>query len=78
MTTQSASRYVARHPGILQGEPIIAGTRTSVRAIVELWRLGITPEEIPINQEEINTYIERNRIPEELIHPAVKAAMKKP
>jgi hypothetical protein len=29
------------------------------------------------NQEEINTYIERNRIPEELIHPAVKAAMKK-
>ncbi|MCC3509983.1 MAG: DUF433 domain-containing protein [Microcoleus sp. PH2017_17_BER_D_A] len=84
MTTQSASRYVARHPEILQGEPIIAGTRTSVRAIVELWRLGITPEEIPIlsfyldNQEEINTYIERNRIPEELIHPAVKAAMKKP
>jgi uncharacterized protein (DUF433 family) len=97
MTTQSASRYVARHPKILQGEPIIAGTRTSVRAIVELWRLGITPEEIPMhlphlklaqifdalsfyldNQEEINTYIERNRIPEELIHPAVKAAMKKP
>ncbi|WP_333118028.1 MULTISPECIES: hypothetical protein [unclassified Microcoleus] len=28
-------------------------------------------------QEEINTYIERNRIPEELIHPAVKAALKK-
>ncbi|WP_333089605.1 DUF433 domain-containing protein [Microcoleus sp. S36b_B5] len=27
--------------------------------------------------EEINTYIERNRIPEELIHPAVKAALKK-
>ena len=96
MTTQSVSRYVACHPEILQGEPIIAETRTSVRAIVELWRLGITPEEIPThlphlklaqifdalsfyldNQEEINTYIERNRIPEELIHPAVKAAMKK-
>lgn len=29
------------------------------------------------NQEEINTYIERKRIPEELIHPAVKAAMRK-
>jgi len=29
------------------------------------------------NQEEINTYIERNRIPEELIHPAVKSAMEK-
>jgi uncharacterized protein (DUF433 family) len=96
MTTQSVSRYVARHPEILQGEPIIAETRTSVRAIVELWRLGITPEEIPMhlphlklaqifdalsfyldNQEEINSYIERNRISEELIHPAVKAAMRK-
>ena len=93
MTVQSVSRYVTRHPEILQGEPIIVGTRTSVRAIVELWRLSITPAEIPMhlphlklaqifdalsfyldNQEEINTYIERNRIPEELIHPAVKAA----
>ncbi len=96
MTVQSVSRYVTRHPEILQGEPIIVGTRTSVRAIIELWRLGITPEEIPMhlphlklaqifdalsfyldNQQEINTYIERNRIPEDLIHPAVKAAMKK-
>jgi Protein of unknown function (DUF433) len=61
-----------------------------------LWRLGITPEEIPMhfphlklaqifdalsfyldNQDEINTYIDRNRIPEELIHPAVKSAMEK-
>lgn len=30
------------------GEPIIKGTRTSVRAIVEKWRLGTPPEEIPI------------------------------
>lgn len=29
------------------------------------------------NQEEINDYIERNHVPEELIHPAVKAALKK-
>ena len=96
MTIQSVSRYVARHPEILQSEPIIAGTRTSVRAIVELWRLGITPEKIPMhlphlklalifdalsfyldNHEEINTYIERNRIPEDLIHPAVKATIRK-
>ncbi|WP_333416704.1 hypothetical protein [Microcoleus sp. MOSTC5] len=27
------------------------------------------------NQEEINTYIERTRSPEYLIHPAVKAAI---
>ena len=96
MTVQSVSRYVIRNPEILQGEPIILGTRTSVRAIVGLWRLGISPEEIPIhlphltlaqvfdalsfyldNQEEIYHYIEQNRIPEELVHPAVKAAMKK-
>ena len=32
---------------ILNGEPIIKGTRTPVRAIVETWRLGILPEEIP-------------------------------
>lgn len=30
----------------MSGEPIIIGTRTSVRAIVGLWRLGIMPEEI--------------------------------
>ncbi|HEY9302507.1 MAG TPA: DUF433 domain-containing protein [Phormidium sp.] len=47
--SQAVSRYVTRHPEILQGEPIIVGTRTSVRAIVELWRLGITPEEIPMH-----------------------------
>jgi uncharacterized protein (DUF433 family) len=57
-----------------------------VRAIVELWRLGVLPEEMPEHlphltlaqvfdalsyysehQDEINEYIERNRIPEELI-----------
>lgn len=31
------------------GEPIIKGTRTPVRAIVELWRLGMPPEEIPVH-----------------------------
>ncbi len=40
-------RYVTRDERILSGEPIIQGTRTSVRAIVELWRLGYAPEEIP-------------------------------
>jgi uncharacterized protein (DUF433 family) len=30
----------------LSGEPIITDTRTSVRAIVGLWRLSIMPEEI--------------------------------
>ena len=39
--------YVITDDTILGGEPIIKGTRTPVRAIVELWRLGIAPEEIP-------------------------------
>ncbi|NEO60863.1 MAG: DUF433 domain-containing protein [Moorea sp. SIO4G2] len=46
MTAKTISRYVTRNPEILNGEPIIIGTRTSVRAIVGLWRLGIMPEEI--------------------------------
>lgn len=84
-------RYIVSKKGILGGEPIIAGTRTPVRAIVELWRQGVLPEEIPNqlphltlaqvfdalsfysdNQDEINAYIERNRIPDELIDPLVK------
>jgi uncharacterized protein (DUF433 family) len=47
MLVETASRYVTRNAEILSGEPIITGTRTSVRAIVGLWRLGTMPEEIP-------------------------------
>ena len=83
--------YVVRDDEILSGEPIIQGTRTPVRAIVEAWRLGIAPEEIPTgmphltlaqvfgaltyysdHQDEINRYIECNRIPDELIDPLVR------
>ena len=39
--------YVTSVEGILGGEPIIRETRTPVRAIVELWRMGTAPEEIP-------------------------------
>lgn len=41
------SGSIASDDGILGGEPIIAGTRTPVRAIVEMWRRGERPEEIP-------------------------------
>lgn len=41
--------YITNDEAILSGEPIIKNTRTPVRAIVELYRLGITPEEIPIH-----------------------------
>lgn len=83
--------YIVRDNQILGGEPIIKGTRTPVRAIVETWRMGVAPEEIPTGmphltlaqvfsalsyysdrQEEINNYIKRNRIPDELIDPLVK------
>jgi uncharacterized protein (DUF433 family) len=47
MIAETPSRYVTRNSEILSGEPIITGTRTSVRAIVGLWRLGVMPEEIP-------------------------------
>jgi uncharacterized protein (DUF433 family) len=82
--------YIVRNEQILNGEPIIKGTRTPVRAIVETWRMGISPEEIPKgmphltlaqifdalsyysdHQDEINVYIERNRITDDLIDPLV-------
>ncbi len=38
--------YIETVPNILSGEPIIKGTRTPVRAIVEYWRLGATVDDI--------------------------------
>ncbi len=91
MTEATEHLYIVRDDRILGGEPIIKGTRTPVRAIVENWRLGIAPEEIPSHlphltlaqvfdalsyfgdhQDEILRYIERNRVPDELIDPRVK------
>ena len=39
--------YIVKDTQTLSGEPIIRDTRTPVRAIVEIWRLGVAPEEIP-------------------------------
>ncbi|HEY0738019.1 MAG TPA: DUF433 domain-containing protein [Herpetosiphonaceae bacterium] len=39
--------YIVTDDRILNGEPIVKGTRTPVRAIVELWRQGLQPEVIP-------------------------------
>lgn len=47
MTTATEHLYIVTNEKILSGEPIIKDTRTPVRAIVEMWRMGITPEEIP-------------------------------
>ena len=91
METVTKHCYIASNPAILNGEPIVKGTRTSVRAIVENWRLGLSPEEIIIHlphltlaqvfdalsyysdhQNEIDNYIEENKVTENLIHPSVK------
>jgi uncharacterized protein (DUF433 family) len=47
MTTTTKHRYVVQDSRILGGEPIITETRTPVRAVVELWRQSIAPEDIP-------------------------------
>lgn len=91
MTITIVHPYVISDSELLGGEPLIRGTKTPVRAIVELWRIGIPPEEIPEHlphltlaqvfdalsyyaehQAEINRYIEINRVPEHLVHPAVQ------
>jgi uncharacterized protein (DUF433 family) len=91
MTVGTEHHYVVRDDDILGAEPVIRGTRTPVRAVVELWRLGLSPEEIPghlphltlarvfdalsyyaDHQSEIQRYIERNQIPDELTHPATR------
>lgn len=91
MVTSTEHCYIVKDDEILGGEPIIKGTRTPIRAIVEIWRMGAAPEEIPYqlphltlaqvfdalsyysdHQDEINGYIERNRIPEHLIEPSVR------
>ncbi len=46
MTTATEHLYITRDDGILSGEPIIKGTRTPVRAIAEIWRSGVAPEDI--------------------------------
>lgn len=94
MSMTTLSRYITKDPELLDGEPVVRGTKTSVRAIVELWRLGISPEEILIHlphltlaqvfdalsyyadyQDEINSYIEQNRVPDHLVHPVVREAL---
>jgi uncharacterized protein (DUF433 family) len=49
VTTTTDHPYIVREDGILSREPIIIGTRTPVRAIVEMWRMGMPPEEIPVH-----------------------------
>jgi len=53
MSTKIVHPHVVSDSALLGGEPVIRGTRTSVRAIVELWRMGVLPEEIPVHLPHI-------------------------
>ena len=46
MNTLTEHPHVVRDTAILGGEPIIKGTRTPVRAVVEIWRSGNSPDQI--------------------------------
>jgi uncharacterized protein (DUF433 family) len=47
MTTTTEHVYIVRDEAILSGEPIIKGTRTPVRAIVETRRMSAAPDDAP-------------------------------
>ena len=49
MTAATEHCHIVVDDHILSGEPIIKGTRTPVRAIVEMWRLGVMAEEVPVH-----------------------------
>ena len=53
-TTQTDHPHIIRVEGILGGEPVVKGTRTPVRAIVENWRMGVPPEQIPQRLPHLN------------------------
>ncbi|OGW20750.1 MAG: hypothetical protein A2X55_11205 [Nitrospirae bacterium GWB2_47_37] len=53
MTTTTEYKHIVKDDALLGGEPVIKGTRTSVRAIVENWRLGLSPEEIVIHMPHL-------------------------
>ena len=53
MPLDTEHRYIVRDDAILGGEPIVVGTGSPVRAVVEFWRLGVAPEEIPTHLPHI-------------------------
>lgn len=53
MVTGTEYKYIVKDEEILGCEPVIKGTRTSVRSIVENWRLGLSPEEIVVHMPHL-------------------------
>ena len=52
MTTATENRYIVREQPFWEGSQSSAN-RTPVRAVVELWRLGIFPEEVPTDSADL-------------------------
>ncbi len=48
-STSAVDTGIVSDSAIHAGEPIVAGTATTVRAIAELWNQGISPDEIPVH-----------------------------
>ncbi|MFN2202311.1 MAG: DUF433 domain-containing protein [Caldilineaceae bacterium] len=46
MPAESYTSYIVSDDSLLGGEPLIRGTKTPVRVIVEYWRLGMAPERV--------------------------------
>jgi uncharacterized protein (DUF433 family) len=66
MVTATEHLYIGTDEQILEGEPIITGTRTPVRAIVELWRAclsNLREMSVPshCNLAEIEPIIQRRK-----------------
>ena len=53
MVVDRVTSYIVSDESLLGGEPVIRGTKTPVRAIVELWRMGVLPDEIPMHLPHI-------------------------
>lgn len=53
MATATEYKYIESDRKILGGEPVVRGARTPVRAIVENWRFGLSPEEIVIRMPHV-------------------------
>ena len=47
MTVATEHLYIVTDKKILSGEQIIKGAHTPVRAVVDIWRMGVAVEEIP-------------------------------
>jgi len=54
MKTVAEHPYVARARGVCGGEPVIRGTRVTVRIIAQNWRAGLSPEEIRAEYPHLN------------------------